>query len=171
MPDKLLVLDTKEARDRAVEFRAVRRRLLTAVTWAGEKVRHDTESPDALQVVAVYSATGAGGGLTTVDVETIAGTRLAVRLPDLIVEPLCDRSVRVRDIGAAAAGSPVTRVEIDGRTVDVATPPVDTQDAVTLPVPLSPPPGDSAMKGTADANRQVVESSEGNNVATIGCIG
>lgn len=129
------------------------------------------ESPEALQVVAVYSAAGAGGGLSTVDVETIAGTRLAVRLPDLIVEPLCDRSVRVRNIGTAAAGSSVTRVELEGRTVDVATPPVDAAGAVTLPVPVNPPSGDFGMKGTADANRQVVESSEANNVATISCIG
>jgi hypothetical protein len=128
------------------------------------------ESPEALKVVAVYSA-AAEGGLSTLDVETIAGTRLEIRLPDLIVEPLCDRSVRVRNIGAAVAGTSVTRVEIDGRTADVVTPPIDPSGAVTLPVPVSPPGGDFGMKGTADANRQVVESSEANNIATISCIG
>jgi hypothetical protein len=129
------------------------------------------ESPEALKVVAVYSAAAAGGGLSTVDVETIAGTRLAVRLPDLIVEPLCDRSVRVRNIGAAPAASSVARVEIDGRTVDLATPQLDAGGAVTLPVPIDPPSGDFGIRGTADANRQVVESSEANNVAAISCIG
>ena len=39
MADKLLVLDTREARDRAVEFRAERRKLLTAVTSASGSSR------------------------------------------------------------------------------------------------------------------------------------
>lgn len=60
MADKLLVLDTKEARDRAVEFRAERRKVLTAVTSAGAKVRHDSGGrlivvdvpPDAEKAVA-----------------------------------------------------------------------------------------------------------------------
>ena len=70
MPDKLLVLDTREARDRAVEFRAERRKLLTAVTSAGAKVRHDS-----------------GGRLIVVDVPPEAEKALAA-LPGVRMLPL-----------------------------------------------------------------------------------
>lgn len=70
MADKLLVLDTREARDRAVEFRAERRKLLTAVTSAGAKVRHDS-----------------GGRLLVVDVPPDAEQALA-SLPGVRMLPL-----------------------------------------------------------------------------------
>jgi hypothetical protein len=70
MADKLLVLDTREARDRAVEFRAERRKVLTAVTSAGAKVRHDS-----------------GGRLIVVDVPPEAEKALAA-LPGIRVLPL-----------------------------------------------------------------------------------
>jgi hypothetical protein len=45
MADKVLVLDTTESRDRAVEFMAERRKVLTAVTSTGAKVHHDRVRP------------------------------------------------------------------------------------------------------------------------------
>jgi hypothetical protein len=129
------------------------------------------ETPEALNVVAVYSAAGANGSVETLDVETVGGIRVAMRLPDLVVEGLCDLSVRVRNIGAASAGPSVTKVEIDGRTVNLQTPPIDAGGVVTIPVTGARPSGDFGMRVTADTDRQVVESSETNNIATVTCIG
>jgi hypothetical protein len=70
MPDKLLVLDTTESRDRAVEFRAERRKVLTAVTSAGAKIRHDS-----------------GGRLLVVDVPPEAEKAVA-SLPGVRMLPL-----------------------------------------------------------------------------------
>lgn len=128
------------------------------------------ESPERLNVVSVYSAVGASGELSTLDVENIAGTRLTVKLPDLIVEPLCDRSVRVRNVGAAPAGASNTSVEIDGRTSELPTPPIDAGGIATIQVTLSGS-GDFGMRASADADQRIVEASEANNVGAISCIG
>lgn len=129
------------------------------------------ESPEILRVVAVYSAAGTSGWVETLDVQSIAGNRLAMKLPDLVTDGGCNLAVRVRNIGPAAAGVSVTQVTLKGRTVNLPTPRVDAGSVVVVPVIGIEPSGDFSIKITADVDSQVIESSERNNTTKVDCIG
>jgi CARDB/Bacterial Ig domain len=129
------------------------------------------ESPETLNIVAAYSAGGQSGFVETLHVQPIAGIRLPVKLPDLVVEGGCDLSVRVRNVGTADAGASTTKLVIGRQVFNLPTPPINAGGTATLPPVNAPHSGDFGYMVTADSEDQVLESSEANNVAVVNCIG
>jgi hypothetical protein len=145
------------------------------------------ESPVELDVVAVYTASGATGQIETLDIERVSPRRLEVGLPDLIPVPdpqpgvgFCRRDekgnliVTVLNQGTAGAGPSVTEVDFGAFGVfSLPTPALAAGASVDLLFPI--PPGcfrpDCSFRITVDANSQVVESNEGNNFASGTCLG
>jgi hypothetical protein len=141
-------------------------------------------SPVELDVVAVYSAAGTDRRVETLHTERVPARRIEVGLPDLL--PLPDDNgffckvedgnliVTVMNQGSAPAGPSVAKVDF-GRygTVTMPTPGLAPGQHAELKVPI---PGrcfdpDCGFTITVDANGDVVESDESNNVATGLCIG
>lgn len=129
------------------------------------------ETPDPLNVVAVYSAAGQSGFVETLHVLPVAGSRTVVKLPDLVVEGGCDLSVRVRNVGAGDAPASTTKLAVDGQVFKLPTPPIQAGGVAALPPVNAQHSGDFGFALTADSEGRVVESSEANNVTVVNCIG
>ncbi len=142
------------------------------------------ESDVELDVVAVYTAAGATGQVETLHIERVSPRRQEVKLPDLIPVPdangsFCKRrdltlTVTVKNQGASGAGPSVTGVDFFAfGKVSMPTPPLGPGASVDLLFPI--PPGcfdpDCEFRITVDANNQVNESDEGNNIASGTCLG
>jgi CARDB protein len=129
------------------------------------------ESPDPLNVVAVYSAAGQSGFVETLHVQSVAGSRLAVKIPDLVVESGCDLKVRVRNVGAGDAPASTTKLDTGRQVFNLPTPAIPAGGVAVLPPVNAQVSGDFGFTVTADSEGRVVESSETNNVAVVNCIG
>jgi hypothetical protein len=142
------------------------------------------ESPLELDVVAVYTAAGREGGVTTFHLERVAPRRLEVGLPDLVPVPdaqgsFCKREdstliVTVRNQGTTGAGPSTTRVDFGAYgTIDLPTPALAAGVSVDLPCPI--PPGcfdpNCEFRIIVDVHNVVVEADEGNNFASGVCLG
>lgn len=144
------------------------------------------QSPQRLDIVAVYSAAGATGRVETLALERVPGRSLRAPqgLPDLVPVPdralgFCRRDsigllVTVRNQGVGTAPASVTTVAFSpGGTVSVNTPPIGstpvTLPAVAIPAACFDP--DCDFRITVDATAVVVESNEANNVGAGSCIG
>lgn len=149
------------------------------------------ESDVELDVVAVYTATGRGEQVVTLDVERVSPRRRRPAeegLPDLIPVPdprpgvgfcrLDDRGrllVTVKNQGTGGAPPSTTTVDfIPGGAFDLPTPAIPAGGSVDLP-PLSIPPScfdpDCNFRIIVDSKNQVVESDKGNNFASGTCVG
>jgi CARDB len=142
------------------------------------------ESSQELDVVAVYTAAPTKG-VETIHTERVPARRIEVGLPDLVPTPgdqgsFCKRDdqgnliVTVCNQGAAPAGPSVTEVDFIGHgTVSVPTPPLAAGACVDLKVPI--PPGsfdpDCEFRIRVDANDDVQEENETNNLASGVCLG
>ena len=143
------------------------------------------ESDVELDVVAVYTAAGGDEQVETLHTERVPARRLEVSgLPDLIPVPdangsFCKRqdstlTVTVKNQGTSGAGPSVTEVDFFAfGKVSMPTPPLGLGASADLLFPI--PPGcfnpDCEFRITVDANNQVSESNEGNNIAKDICIG
>ena len=142
------------------------------------------ESPVELDVVAVYTAAGSDGQVETLHTERVPARRVEVGRADLVPVPdangsFCRRkdltlTVTIKNQGIGAAGASVTKVDFGALgQVSMPTPPLAPGASVDLFFPI--PPGcfdpDCEFRITADANNQVNESNEGNNVADGSCRG
>jgi hypothetical protein len=142
------------------------------------------ESPVELDVVALYSATPAEG-VETIHTERVPARRMEIRLPDLVPSPdengsFCRRDdkgnllVTVCNQGSATAGPSVTEVDFGSYgTVSMPTPSLAAGACVELKVPI--PSGcfdaDCEFRIRVDANNDVDEEDETNNLASDTCIG
>ena len=141
------------------------------------------ESPSELDVVAVYTAAPAKG-VETIHTERVPARRMEIGLPDLLPSPgengsFCRREqgnliVTVCNQGAAPAGPSVTEVDFGSYgTVSMPTPPLAAGACVDLKFPI--PPGcndpDCEFQIRVDANNDVEEEDETNNLASDTCIG
>ena len=142
------------------------------------------ESDVELDVVAVYTAAGRDEQVETLHTERVPPRRVELGLPDLIPVPDANGSfckqkdstltVTVKNQGASGAGPSVTEVDfLAFGKVTMPTPPLGPGASVDLLFPI--PPGcfnpDCEFRITVDANNQVNESNEGNNIAKGTCIG
>jgi hypothetical protein len=142
------------------------------------------ESHLELDVVAVYTAAPVDGQVQTVELERVAPRGREVGLPDLIPVPdengnFCRRDgaqlmVTVRNQGSASAGPSVTRVDFGAHgSTDRPTPALLPGASVDLLFMI--PPGsfdpDCEFRIIVDANGDVTESDEGNNIAAGVCLG
>jgi hypothetical protein len=142
------------------------------------------ESPTELDVVAVYTAAGGDDRVETLHTERVGARRVEVGLPDLLPVPdeegsFCRRdeknlTVRVCNQGSAPAGPSTTEVDFGAHgSATVPTPPLAAGACVDLTVPI--PPGcfdpDCEFRIRVDANSDVDEEDEGNNVASGVCRG
>ena len=143
------------------------------------------ETDVELDVVAVYTAAGGDEQVETLHTERVPARRLEVGgLPDLIPVPdangsFCKRkdstlTVTVKNQGTSGAGPSVTEVDfLAFGKVSMPTPPLGLGASVDILFPI--PPGcfnpDCEFRITVDANNQVNESNEGNNIAKDICIG
>jgi hypothetical protein len=142
------------------------------------------ESDVELDVVAVYTAAGRDGQVVTLHTERVYPRRLEIGLPDLIPVPdangsYCRREdlrlkVTVKNQGTVGAGPSVTEVDFFAfGKVSMPTPPLGPGASVDLLFPI--PPGsfnpDCEFRISVDANNQVNESNEGNNIANDICLG
>ena len=143
------------------------------------------ESPLELDVVAVYSAAGEDKAVETLHTERVGARRIEVGLPDLVPVPdesgsFCRRdkdnnlTVTVCNQGSAPAGPSVTEVDFGSHGVgSVPTPPLAEGACVDLKVPI--PPGcfdpDCEFRIRVDANNDVDEENENNNIASGTCLG
>jgi hypothetical protein len=143
------------------------------------------ETDIELDVVAVYTAAGRDEQVETMHTERIPPRRLEVDgLPDLIPVPeqngsFCRRkdltlTVTVKNQGTGGAGPSVTEVDFLGLgKVSMPTPPLGPGASVDLffPIPLGCFNPNCEFRITVDANNQVNESNEGNNIANGTCLG
>jgi hypothetical protein len=129
------------------------------------------ETPDPLNIVAVYSAAGQSGFVETLDVQPVAGFRLPVKLPDLVAEAGCDLVLRVKNIGAADAPASTTKLAVGDQVQNLPTPAIPAGGFIVLPPVSVSHGGDFGFAVTADAGGQIAESSETNNVTIVNCIG
>ncbi len=129
------------------------------------------ESPDPLNIVAVYSASGDSGFVQTMHVQPVAGIRLPLKLPDLVAEAGCDLTIRVKNVGTADAPPSTTKLVSGDQVLNLPTPAVPAGGVVVLPPVSVSHGGDFGFALTADAGSQVAESSETNNVTIVNCIG
>ena len=143
------------------------------------------ETDVELDVVAVYTAAGRDEQVATLHTERVPARRLEVSgLPDLIPVPdangsFCKRqdltlTVTVKNQGTSGAGPSVTEVDFFAfGKVSMPTPPLGLGASADLLFPI--PPGcfnpDCEFRITVDANNQVSESNEGNNIAKGICLG
>ena len=143
------------------------------------------ETDVELDVVAVYTAAGGDEQVETLHTERVPARRLEVGgLPDLIPVPdangsFCKRkdstlTVTVKNQGTSGAGPSVTEVDfLAFGKVSMPTPPLGLGASVDILFPI--PPGcfnpDCEFRIAVDANNQVNESNEGNNIAKGICIG
>jgi CARDB len=169
-PDQALEIDRKDVQ-RAVDADFVKGFVVV-------------ESPVELDVVAVYTA-AAEDRVVTLHVERVPARRLEIGLPDLIPVPDENGSfcrldekgnliVTVRNQGTAGAGPSVTRVDFGSLgSFTAPTPPLSPGAAVdvTVPVPGGCFSPDCGFQIVVDANNDVIESDEGNNIAHGICIG
>lgn len=136
-----------------------------------------------LDVTAVYTAAGGDGTVRTIQVVNVPpsdgrrdGGDTGGRLPDLVpAVPSCDGVVvRVTNQGAAPAGASTTEVDY-GRygTQTAETPPLGPGESEThqFVPPLGCHDPDCDFTVTVDADEDVVESDEANNVLQDVCIG
>lgn len=142
------------------------------------------QSRTDLDVVAVYSAAGRDETVTAIDIERVAGRRLQRGLPDLVPVPdengnFCRRegselTVTVRNQGTGPAGASLTEVDF-GRHGRVAQPtPALVAGAsadLKFAIPLGCHDPDCQFTITVDANNDVAEADESNNVASGICLG
>lgn len=142
------------------------------------------ESEAELDVVAVYTASGATDQVETMHMERVWPRRREAGLPDLVPAPgengdFCRRQdqnliVTVRNQGSAGAGPSVTRVDFGPfGSVSLPTPPLAAGASIDLffPIPGGCFDPDCEFRITVDANQQVAESDEGNNTANGVCLG
>ena len=143
------------------------------------------ETDVELDVVAVYTAAGRDEQVATLHTERVPARRLEVSgLPDLIPVPdangsFCKRqdltlTVTVKNQGTSGAGPSVTEVDFFAfGKVSMPTPPLGLGASADVLFPI--PPGcfnpDCEFRITVDANNQVSESNEGNNIAKGICLG
>lgn len=143
------------------------------------------ETDVELDVVAVYTAAGGDEQVETLHTERVPARRLEVGgLPDLIPVPdangsFCKRkdltlTVTVKNQGTSGAGPSVTEVDFFAfGKVSMPTPPLGVGALTDLIFPI--PPGcfnpNCEFRITVDANNQVSESNEGNNIAKGICLG
>jgi len=146
------------------------------------------ESDVELDVVAVYTAAGASGGIETLDVERVSPRCLRAGLPDLLPVPdprpgigfckLDDQGrlvVTVKNQGDADAAASTTVVEFfPGGSFSLPTPPIPAGGSVDLP-PLDVPAAcynpDCNFRITVDANNEIEEADKSNNSASGSCLG
>lgn len=148
------------------------------------------EAPSELDIVTVYTAAGASNQVATLFIERApqpAAARAAGQ-PDLVpVNPqpsagklgFCRRErerliVTVKNQGVAPAAASQTKVTFStGAPVTVATPVIAAGSSVDVAAAI--PSGcfgpDCAFQIVVDANTEVDESDEGNNVADGACLG
>jgi hypothetical protein len=142
------------------------------------------ESDVELDIIAVYTAAGATGQVETLDIDRVPARRLDMRLPDLIPVPdpsgsFCKRqdltlTVTVKNQGTSGAGPSVTEVDFFAYgKVSMPTPPLAPGASVDLLLPIPPRSfdPDCEFQITVDANNQVNESDEGNNIGRGTCLG
>lgn len=142
------------------------------------------ESDVELDVVAVYTAAGDNREVTTLHTERVPPRSLELALPDLIPAPdangsFCRRHgstfmVTVKNQGTGGAGPSVTEVDfIAFGKFSMPTPPLGPGASVDLAFPIQPGcfDPDCEFQITVDANKQVTESNEGNNIARGSCLG
>jgi hypothetical protein len=142
------------------------------------------ESGVELDVVSVYTAAGKEGQVETLHTERVPARRVELGRADLVPVPdangsFCRRrdltlTVTVRNQGIGPAGPSVTEVDFFAfGKVSMPTPPLAPGASVDLFFPI--PPGcfdpDCDFRITVDANNQVNESNEGNNIAKGLCRG
>jgi hypothetical protein len=157
------------------------------------------ESEVELDITVVYTAAKSDDAVETMDVETVKPRIVKKKgrvpqpperpeLPDLVPVPdprpgvgfcrLDDQGrllVAVKNQGIADAPASTTTVQFTpGGSFDLPTPAIPAGGTVDLP-PLPIPPScfnpDCNFRIIADSKGQVVESDEGNNVASGTCIG
>jgi hypothetical protein len=128
-------------------------------------------SPHLLDVVAVYSAADRSGFVKTLEVETVKGQRLPIKLPDLVPEATCDLSITIRNLGEAEAGPSTTTVELGSRKFNLDTPTVSPGAAVVIPLTAPLLSKDFELGVTVDSEDKIPESAEINNVQLIRCVG
>jgi len=147
------------------------------------------QSPQELDIVAVYTAAGSTRFVETMEIERVPARRIGAQgLADLIPVPdangLCRRVqegpdagkliVTVKNQGSADAPASTTRVEFSsGQVVNTPTPPIPAGGAVDLHVAIpancfSP---DCGFKITVDFGNVVTESNEANNSLGGHCLG
>jgi hypothetical protein len=137
-----------------------------------------------LDVVAVYTAAGRQGFVETLHTDRVMPRRLEMGLLDPVLVPdaqgsFCKREdgtliVTVRNQGSTGAGPSTTRVDFEAHgAIDLPTPALAAGAAVDLKFPI--PPGcfdpDCEFRIIVDVTNVMVESDEGNNVASGVCIG
>jgi hypothetical protein len=176
--------DARLAPDEAFEIDCLDIFQLTSSTASFIKGFAVIETPQELDIVAVYTAAGRSGGVETMDVETVQPRRLTVvGKPDLV--PVPDASgtfcrlrdgqlvVTVKNQGTADAGPSVTRVDFSSGSVSQPTPPIPAGGSVDLlfPIPAGCFQPDCFFRITVDSTNIVDESNEGNNTASGFCLG
>jgi hypothetical protein len=145
------------------------------------------ESPQELDVVAVYTAAGASGQVETMDIERVKPRRQGDGggdgKPDLI--PVADSQgsfcrledsmliVRVKNQGSANAGPSKTRVDFTSGAATQPTPALAAGASIDLPfvIPAGCFQPDCGFRIKVDSDAQVDESNEANNTASGVCIG
>jgi hypothetical protein len=147
------------------------------------------ENDVELDVVVVYTAAGRTGQVETLDVERVYPRHrhpVKVNLPDLVPVPdprpevgFCKREggnliVTVRNQGTAESGPFSTEVDFFSYgKVSMPTPTLGPGESADLlfPIPLGCFDPDCDFQITVDADNQVIESDEGNNVVRDTCSG
>jgi subtilase family serine protease len=142
------------------------------------------ESDVELDVVAVYTAAGREQQVETIHTERVPPRKIESGLPDLIPVPnehgsFCKTKdntlvVTIRNQGTAGAGPSTTIVDFFRYgIVAMPTPPLTPGASVDLPftIPIGCHDPDCEFKITVDANNDVAESDEGNNIASDTCVG
>jgi hypothetical protein len=182
VPDEALEIDCTDI------FRHAR-----LVRWA--KGFAVIQSPQPLDIVAVYTALGAERQVEVLDLERVPARRMGggggAGCPDLVVDSILPqwdaanhRSVItavIRNIGSAAAGPSVARV-VDPSTTDTSgvpysatapTPPLAPGASATvvfyLPYWVFNP--DASLEVTADYNGMITECREDNNTKSFSAVG
>jgi hypothetical protein len=143
------------------------------------------ETPQELDIVAVYTAAGSTGQVETMEIERVPPRREAAEgKPDLVPVPdaqgnFCRRTdlrltVTVKNQGSADAGASTTTVDFGSLgAASQPTPPIPAGGSVD--VFFNIPPGcfhpDCGFKITVDSGGVVDESNEANNTAVGSCPG
>lgn len=138
-----------------------------------------------LDVVAVYTAADQQGILRSIHTERVIARKMNIGDPDLVPVPddkgfFCRKDengnllVRVTNQGSAASGPCKTAVDF-GRygIVTLPTPPLAPGASVDLvcAIPRGCYDPDCNFRITVDVNKEVMEETEGNNIANGFCLG